>query len=84
MELTEDNSIPKYKWELKRTCFDNRLEAIVWACFRPVVKVDNRWTERKLLEDVVNGSTDGLRASVPDRLRSAPSERPTPMRENTV
>lgn len=33
MELIADNSIPKYKWELKRTCFD-RLEAIVWACFR--------------------------------------------------
>lgn len=33
MELVGDNSIPKYKWELKRTCFD-RLEAIVWACFQ--------------------------------------------------
>ena len=60
------------------------IEEVVVDKLRAVVKADNRWTERKLLEDVVNGSTDGLRASVPDRRRSAPSERPTPMRENTV
>ena len=33
MELIADNSIPKYKWELKRTCFD-RLEAIASLAIR--------------------------------------------------
>ena len=33
MELAEDNSIPKYKWELKRPCFD-RLEAIASLAIR--------------------------------------------------